>query len=121
MAEKHISQPPSGFGGVGDPADSYDALAWSIKTFAEIRDNEEGDSLNTKRCMKELSIIMTKIIKAAGRMCEQESLRFMSMYVAVGNGVQGARDRFKKGIMESRAIQNLKAVNGDSCLDNGTK
>jgi hypothetical protein len=105
-----------GFGGVGDSADNYDALAWSIKRLAEIKDNVEGDSLNTERYIKELSIIMIRITEATGRMFEQEPLRFMSMYVAAGNGAQGGRDHFKRGITEHRVIQNLKAVKGNKSL-----
>ncbi len=62
------AHPPGlgGFGGVGDPSDSYDALAWSIRRLAEIRVNVEGDSLNMERCIKELLIIMIKITKQPG-------------------------------------------------------
>jgi hypothetical protein len=78
-----------GFGSVGEANEFYETLANAIKRMTEIRDNVEGDSMNTERYVKELSQVMIKVTKAAGIVFEQEQLRFFSMYLAAGSGVPG--------------------------------
>ncbi len=72
--------------------------------------------MNTESYIKELSQVMIKVTKAAGRVLEQDHMRFMAMYVGAGSGIAGGCDRHQESIMEHRVIQNLKAVSGDRSL-----
>ena len=107
-----------GFGGdVGESQECYESLGFALKRLSEIRDNVETDSLNIESYVKELAAMVIKITKSMGRMFEHEPLRFMSMYTASGGGKSGGgHEKYNKGIMEHRVIQNLKNVNGDKSL-----
>ncbi len=46
------------------PRERYESLASAIKRVGEMRDNVEGDSLNTERYVKELQQDAMKVTKA---------------------------------------------------------
>ena len=114
-----MSNPPGlgGFGSdVGESQECYQNLAFALGRLSEIRDNVESDMLLTETYVKELASMVIKITKAIGRMFEQEPLRFMAMHAASGGSKTGGHEKYQKGIMEHRVIQNLKNVNGDKSM-----
>ena len=91
-------------------------MAFALGRLSEIRDNVETDMLMTEKYVKELATMLIKITKAIGRMFEQEPLRFMAMHAASGGSKTGGHEKYTKGVMEHRVIQNLRNVNGDKSM-----
>ncbi len=74
----------------------------------------ESDVMNAEKYIKDLAAFCKDMFRATGSMFQQEHSHFISMVTAAGGpGASGGCFKYTKGIMEHRAIQNLKAVNGD--------
>ena len=71
----------AGFGHVGEARACYDTMARVMRRLTEIKDNVEADSMNVEKCVKETTTIID-MIKATGRMLEQDHLRMISMVTA---------------------------------------
>ena len=87
-----------------------------MKRLKDIENNVETDSINMEKSVKQLSKVCWDMFRATGPMFEQEHLRFISMFAATGSGGIGGGQRFNKGIMKLKVINNLRCVSGDTSL-----
>ena len=78
-----------GFGHVGEVGAFCSTKARILQRAGEVRDNVEADSVNVEKYFKELAALMADLAKAAGRMCEQESMRMINMATALHLGGVG--------------------------------
>ncbi len=97
-----------GFGEVGEAKLNFHKMVKGMSRMKEMSDNVARDQLNVAKYVKELSDVCMEMVRATGAMFEQEHLRFINMFAAIGGcGQGGGGHRFPKGIMEHKVMQNL--------------
>ncbi len=113
-----VGGPPGfGFGDCSEAKVNFQRMVRGLTRLDEISKNVAGHQLNVEKYVKEVSDVCTEMFRAAGSMFEQEHLRFINMFAAIGGGGSGGGShRFVKGIMEHKVIQHLRAVSGDKSL-----
>ncbi len=74
------------FGRVGDPLECYNVIEGGVVTLGDRRDHVEAISMNIEKYFRELARASIEIPWAAGRMFEQEHLRFINLITAVNAG-----------------------------------
>ncbi len=79
----------------------------------------EADSINVEKYVKEIAALVIDLLKASGRIFEQEHLRMINMASAINLGGSGGARGIKvtaKEIMEHKVMMNLHMVNVDTSL-----
>ncbi len=84
----------------------------------EVRGIIEADSINVEKYVMEIATLLSDLTKAIGKMFEEEHLRMINMVTSMHTGGLGGAGgpRLTGGIIEHKAIQNLRAVNRDQGL-----
>ncbi len=72
----------------------------------------ENDQRNIERYVKEIASLLVDAVHAIGKMFAEEHVRMINMVTSSHPGGVGGGNRFPKGIMERKVIQNFRAVNG---------
>ncbi len=106
-----------GFGGVGQAAVNFQEMVKFMRRLKDIENNVNTDSVNMGKYVKEWSKVYWGMFRKTGAMLEQELLRFINMFAAIGvNLSEGRATKHTRGIMEHTVITNLRCVNGDTSL-----
>ena len=101
----------TGFGALGDAGECYNVWARGMNTLESIKDSVASDSVNTERYVEELTKSIMEMMHVLGKMMEQEQMSTVHMITTMSRS--GESQIARRGIMEYRVINNLRAVNGD--------
>ena len=117
MAAEQSFDPPGLSSSVGEMSSRLVEILAGVEGLTNIEAKVETDVGNLEAYIKESAKISRRLFHIIGKTIEQEPLRFMNMFAASSvSGMGGAQRKFAKPIMEYKAIQNLRAVNGDKSM-----
>jgi hypothetical protein len=117
MAAEQSFDPPGISSSVGEMSSRLVEILAGVEGLTSIEAKVEHDVANLEVYIKESARISRMLFHIIGKTIEQEPLRFMNMFAASSvSGMGGAQRKFAKPIMEYKAIQNLRAVNGDKSM-----